>query len=293
MRRIIVSGANGFLGKSIIKCALAGQKNEVIAISSKNVNQKNVQYISTDSFLTNGCEFNPDDIFINCLFPTNADGFKLAVGIDKVFEIINKAYECRSGAIINVSSQSVYPSKRPEPASDYDQLSLESPYAVGKYCSELFVNYTFADRPHTNLRLASLIGPGYDIRIVNRMIDQALSGKTLKVNGGMQRYGFLDVEDAADAIMVIASGNPENWKEEYIVGKSESYTLLEVVECICSIMKSVTGQNVEYVLTEGQDTRNSAVNPVFFNSDFDWYPKKTLALTIENIIKSKISKAEK
>ena len=72
------------------------------------------------------------------------------------------------------------------------------------------------------------------------MVDQVLRGEHLKVVGGMQRYGFLDVRDAVEGLVKLAMSNPKSWKETYNLGRNESYTLLDVVECIAEQMKRQT-----------------------------------------------------
>lgn len=283
MKRIILSGASGFLGTNIIKKALQ-QDIDVLALVLPGELQGVVPTMVIYDFLENGCAFNSDDVFINCLFPTNADGYKMADGLEILYRTIVRAHQSNAGAIINISSQSVYASKRTAPAREDDALCLETPYAVGKYSSEAFVNHVFRDRPHTNIRLSSLIGIGYNQRIVNRMADQALKGSELKVMGGMQRYGFLDVRDAAAGLIRVAQSDPANWKEAYNLGRKESYTLLEVAECICAEIRNKTGLTAGYTVTEGEDNRNSSVDPSRFMTEFGWSPEISLVETTSDII---------
>lgn len=285
MNRIIISGAGGFLGYRIIDKALE-EGISVIAISSGKKRRSDVEYVNTDAFLESGYQCSSEDIFINCLFPTNADGYKMADGLHKVYRIIDRAHESGVGAFINISSQSVYASRRTAPAKEEQQLSLETPYAVGKYSSEEMVNRIFSDRPHTNIRMASLLGVGYDQRILNRMVIQALKGEQLKVVGGMQQYGFLDVRDAAAGLIKLAKSDPEMWKEEYNLGRNESYTLIDVVECIVTQVKQKAGMDVAYTVTEGQDNRNSSIDASVFMRSFDWKPEITLSETTADIIRS-------
>ena len=291
VKRIIVSGASGFLGSNIINKALH-DGIDVVAITSKEMNRSDLISVKTDEFLEKGCLLNSDDVFVNCLFPTNADGYKMAGGLEKVYRMISTARISGVGAFINISSQSVYASKRTTAAKESDMLSLESPYAVGKFSSEAFTNQVFGDLPHTNIRMASLLGVGYDQRIVNRMIDQALEGKPLKVIGGMQRYGFLDVRDAAVGLIKLAMSNPDNWKEVYNLGRNESYSLIDVVECIVTEMKALTGIVTTYTVSEGQDDRNSSLDSSLFMTDLDWKPMITLSETTAAIIRRKANRAE-
>ena len=61
-------------------------------------------------------------------------------------------------------------------ADEQTPAVLESKYAVGKYWSELFVNTLFQGIRHTNLRMASLIGAGFDQRITNKFAKSNIVG---------------------------------------------------------------------------------------------------------------------
>lgn len=288
MKRIVISGASGFLGQSIIAEA---EKNgvPVLAISThpEKILSASVECVGTAGFLNGSVKLLKTDVFINCLFPTNADGIKMANGLQTVYATIKVAKESGVGAFINISSQSVYASKREVAADEKMQLSLETPYAVGKYSTEVLTNVLFEGASHTNIRLASLLGVGYDQRIVNRMIVQALKGDTLKVVGGMQRYGFLDVRDAAVGLLTLSQSEATTWKEEYNLGRLESYTLIEVAEAVIRELHN-KGLLASYEVGEGVDTRNSSLIPNLFMQEFNWRPRITFEQTVRDIIESKL-----
>ena len=295
MKRIVISGAGGFLGSAIVNKA-AGEGIPVIAITTKSAADfeccGQVTVVATEDFFGGKLALTPEDIFINCMFPTNADGIKMANGLKSVYKTIRMARESGAGAMINISSQSVYASKRKEPARETDQLSLETPYAVGKYSTEEFTNLVFQGLPHCNIRLASLLGVTYEQRIINRMVDQALKGETLRVMGGMQRYGFCDVRDAADGLVALAKMDAATWKEAYNLGRNDSCTLLDVAEAIVRLLGEV-GVSAEYVVTEGMDERNSAIAVDLFESDVHWQAAISTEQTIKDVIAYKTGRSEK
>lgn len=292
MKRLVISGAGGFFGTAIIRKAQEYPDIEIVAISSNlskfaTQDYSNCSVISTDEFINKGFDFTEQDVMINCLFPTNADGYKMANGLEKVYKIISTAKDSGVRAFINISSQSVYHSKREQAAKEEDALCLENAYAVGKYSSEMFCNQVLREIPHSNIRLASLLGVGYDQRIINRMIDQALLGRELNVMGGMQRYGFLDVRDAAAGILKMVVSDSSKWDEVYNLGRSESYSLIDVAELIIEQLKS-HGVNTKYNITEGTDNRNSSINARKFMESFRWNAEIPLSKTIDDIILSKM-----
>lgn len=292
MKRLIVSGAGGFLGRNILRLALA-ENIEAVAITGGPAPGSAVTTVKTQDFLKDGFACGPEDVFINCLFPTDGDGYRMAEGLTALYRVIRQAYDCGAGAFINISSQSVYDPYRSAPAREDDALCLTSPYAVGKYSSEAFTDQVFADRYHSNIRLASLLGVGYDIRIVNKMAAFALKGNPLKVMGGRQRFGYLDVTDAAAGLIRMAQSDAFGWKPVYNLGRKESYTLLEIAGCVAEQVKIHAGMDVSCVLEDGQDTRNSAIDPGLFMHDFAWKPEKSLADTTAAIICGKLGKTIK
>lgn len=288
MKRLIISGAGGFLGKNLILEAIY-EDIPVLAISThpEILKTNKVETVSTEQFLQGEIQLSENDVFINCMFPTNADGIQMATGLKNVYSAIRAAKKSGVGAFINISSQSVYASHRITPANENDQLSLETPYAVGKYSTEIFSNEVFQEIPHTNIRLASLLGVGYEQRIVNRMITRALKSGSLQVVGGMQRYGFLDVRDAALGLITISQSDENKWKPVYNLGRMESCTLLDVVKMIVEKLQE-RGYSTEYTITEGSDTRNSAIDASLFMKDFDWKPHISLEQTVNDIINQKL-----
>ena len=292
MKRLFVSGANGFLGSNIIRIAVTAGI-EVVAITSGDKAVCDVKCIKTSDFLKDGYSFNSDDVFINCMFPTNANGFKMADGLNKVYRLISVCSHSKVGAFINISSQSVYDPVRTTPAKEDDSLCTESAYAVGKYSTEVLCNELLRDIPHTNIRLASLIGVGYEQRIINRLVRKALAGENLGIVGGMQRYGFLDVRDAAEGILVLALSDPITWGTVYNLGTNESVTLTDVALNISELMKKNAGINVSFSISEGTDNRNSSLDASRFMSDFGWSPKKNVYQTTEDIIQSIVESEEK
>lgn len=287
MKRIVVSGASGFLGSNIVKNAV-DKSIPILAITTRveRLQYPSVKIIRTDDFVAGKTKLSNDDVFINCLFPTNADGIKMANGLKTAYAMISAAKESGVGAFINISSQSVYDSNRIEPADENSLISLDTPYSVGKYSCEAFVNEVFKNLPHTNIRLASLLGAGYEQRIVNRMITNALKGEKLKVIGGMQQYGFLDVRDAASGLVHISQSEGTLWKEIYNLGRMESCTLLELTDMIIKKTQEY-GLDTAYDISEGTDTRNSALNCQLFMNEFSWKPEITLEQTIDDIIKAR------
>ena len=184
--------------------------------------------------------------------------------------VFERAAEAGASAIINISSQSVYSQQRTDAATEETPVSLESSYAVGKYAVELILESICrgSNTVFTNLRMASLIGPGFDQRIVNRFVKQALETGTLNVKRNQKKFGFFDVEDAVDRIVAMLGSKKMTWKHVYNLGRDGAYTLIGIAETVKDVVKGETGKQIEIIVTDGDEIGNSELNVRSFEKDF-------------------------
>ena len=212
IRKVFVSGPSGFFGSNKLTQRKKKEEYFVYALSSHVEEtgelsiKQNTQYHYKDVIFSHeGEEILKNAIIINCAFPRNSTGTGMADGLRYLQRLFVRSKECGVKSFINISSQSVYSQTREEIATEEIQVCPESPYAVGKYAAELMLESVFNGTGivYTNLRMASLIGPGFDQRIVNRLVRQALAGETICFIESEQQLGFLDVKDAVRAISAL------------------------------------------------------------------------------------------
>lgn len=291
--RILITGSSGFLGCHLIETILSETDHEIVAMTSRPEKLA----IFSDKFpgriiiVSNerreASVFRNVDILVNCAFPRNEDGGKMADGLCFITDVLKNAADNGVGAVINISSQSVYSQQRTEPATEETPLCLETKYAVGKYAAELLTNTICNDIPHTNLRMASLIGAGFDQRVTNRLIDQALSGNNLHIITGNQLYGFIDVRDAAKGILELCKSDTHEWDEVYNFGCNLSYTLDDIALLICDIYSKETSQHIDYTTSPSDKMINSCMDCSKFISLTQWKPYFQLKDTLIWIWKNK------
>ena len=290
---ILLTGAGGFLGTHLLEIILLQTDHSVIALTSQGDNLckmfpsagNRLTVIPTEQFAS--LPFSEIDMLVNCAFPRNEDGTKMAEGLRYIADLLKAAVDGGVRAVINISSQSVYSQQRTEPATEETPLNLEGKYAVGKYAAELLTNTLCAAVPHTNLRLASLIGAGFDQRVPNKLIAKALAGEDLKVLSGPQFYGFLDVRDAADAITMVINSDPTAWTEVYNLGTNEAYTLENIAKQVVEVYNQNFSVNIRYRTEPSDKPFNSALNSRKFNETFHWSPRHPLHDTIRWIFEQK------
>lgn len=217
-----------------------------------------------------------------------ADGLQY---IQKVFEV---SVDNKADAIINISSQSVYSAHRTEPATEETPVCLETPYAVGKYATELMLE-TVCRRSKTkfaNLRMASLIGPGFNQRIVNQFAIKMIAGESVTVVRQDKKLGFLDVEDAVQAIYNFLHYPTVLWKPIYNVGSGRGYTVEDIYNVVSSIIVKKGSKVSPPIYEEGIDRSSSEVLAERIRSEVGFEPGVTLEDSIERIVDSILLQAE-
>lgn len=271
--------------------ALTGNPNSL----KSELGNNNTFFCGRWFFHENGCA---EDVFsnaciINCAFPRNTDGANVAIGLEYINSLFCAAKDYHSRAVINISSQSVYSQKRTHMADENTSLCLESEYAIGKYATELMLNSICRDLPHTNLRMSSLIGPYFNQRITNRLIDSIISEKRAIVSINKRRFGFMDVRDASDAILSLIGISPMVWKGVYCVGTGQGYSLMEIADELYTITKNVLGFFPEIQKIKTEEYGDTSVSGDLLKRDTGFYSRLSLYDSLQNIFLSKLDKSRK
>ena len=298
-RNIIITGASGFLGRNLIGSL---QRNGYFDNGSSST-ARLIGFSSSpeklrERFPSELAEFHDrekiDDaelcsiwkeaIVVNCAFPRNNSGTEMAEGLSYIKRVFEAAVGNGAAAVINISSQSVYAADRPEAAREDTPLCLATCYAVGKYAVELMLESICANTgtAFTSVRMASLIGPDFEPRIVNRLARQALRDGVITVKRNRQQFGFFDIEDAADALTAMLVSDPSKWRKVYNLGGRGTCTLTDMAEAVKKACSAVRG--VEIKTTDGYEYANSGLRSDLFYSDFGFDPHVTLDQSAEKIV---------
>ena len=280
---IVLTGAGGFLGKEILAQA---SKLDIVAVSGQDLSSVFCGKVLDRNMFFSEYKFSSSDVLINCAFPRNTDGVQMADGLEFTARLFRKAADEGAGAVINISSQSVYSQKRMESADEKTQLNLESGYAIGKYATELLLDAICCGKiPNTNIRMASLVGIGFEQRLVNKLVRQALKNKKINIYEGRQQFGLLDVRDAASAILLIADSDSRNWYRVYNLGTDRVYTLREIAKIVQDVVEKETNTRIFVTSEKRDDVVNSGIDAELFFHSFQWKPQFTLQDTVRDIYK--------
>lgn len=292
-KTILVSGASGLLGNELVNQLLNEPKHNVIALTSQKealenqFSEENLLVFHVDNWEESIDPNVKIETFINCAFPRSSNPEQLAKGLVFTEKIIKKALSLNTKSIINISSQSVYSQKEKGVTYESFTAAPESLYGMAKYASERIVETICESHEDkiffSNIRLASLTGLDFDVRLTNRFVKSALTDQPITINGGYQQISYLEVRDAATALTKMIDVNPCDWEKVYNLGNDESFTLLELTETIRDVASWHSINRVEITRNEGQANFNNLINSELFYTHFNWTPKYNLRRMVKEL----------
>ncbi|MBR3710790.1 MAG: NAD(P)-dependent oxidoreductase [Bacteroidales bacterium] len=234
MRTVLVTGATGFLGQSVVCELLKNEGFNVIAIGGRPEDKVNplpehsrLKFFHLDKLFTE--PFDDVETVINCAFARSNDAALLAQAFDFTEKLIKRLEALKVKSLINMSTQGVY-KRLPvgELSAEDSPIEPVDLYSMAKYASEKL--FAVSAIPHvTNVRLASLMMPQ---RFLYFFVQKALKKEPLIVTAPNQYAALLDVTDAASGLAALALMNSEERADIYNLGIGTQYSLLEYAESV-------------------------------------------------------------
>lgn len=234
MKTVLVTGATGFLGQSVVCELLKNEEFNVIAIGGRPEDKVNplpensrLKFFHLDELFTDS--FEDVETVINCAFARSNDAALLAQAFDFTEKLIKRLEALKVKSVINISTQGVY-KRLPvgELSAEDSPIEPVDLYSMAKYASEKL--FAVSAIPHvTNVRLASLMMPQ---RFLYFFVQKAMKKEPLIVTAPNQYAALLDVTDAASGLAALALINSEERADIYNLGIGTQYSLLEYAESV-------------------------------------------------------------
>ncbi len=273
MRTVLVTGATGFLGQSVVCELLKNEGFNVIAIGGRPEDKVNplpehsrLKFLHLDKLFTE--PFDDVGTVINCAFTRSNDAALLAQAFDFTEKLIKRLEALKVKSVINMSTQGVY--KRLPVGELSAEDSLIEPvdlYSIAKYASEKL--FAVSAIPHvTNVRLASLMMPQ---RFLYFFVQKALKKEPLIVTAPNQYAALLDVTDAASGLAALALMNSEERADIYNLGIGTQYSLLEYAESVQRIGQRL-GYNVSFDVADNGSVVCAGMDCSKLMKDTGWKP---------------------
>ena len=249
MKYLYITGANGFLGREIIKHLDGNNLFDKIFLIVRNINTLTLEndkfnIITYDEFYSSSSlqeisSMNINKILLHLAFARSTNPDDLMANVRLLDSITRASIHNGINSIINISSQSIYDLYRGNPAIETDFPEPNNAYGVFKFYSESYLNL-FSNRygiPVIHLRLASLVGIGLNSRITTRLLKDAFKKQKMIISSNKEQFSFFFFYDAARMICNIASNLELAKHTVYNIGSFESYSLKSIVEIILAIFK--------------------------------------------------------
>ena len=246
MKRVVITGATGMIGMSLIQCMI--EKNiEVLAIIRENSNRRNnlnkfnnkIKIVECN--LENYCNLELNDNNYDTFFHLawngtlnyeRDDASKQGVNVEYTIDTVNLAHRLGCNTFIGVGSQAEFGNvdgiisekTEAEPNTEYGINKLKSCMESRKKAQELGMRHIWT-------RVFSVYGP-YDGE--NTMLIKSIKafneGWSLDYTLGTQNWDYIYSDDVANALYLLGERGKDN--EIYCIASGKTKKLYEFIEIL-------------------------------------------------------------
>ncbi len=281
MLDIAITGASGLVATELTFRLLAREDINLTLLSThpevlrhRYMGHNNIKCMTLDDFVTE-CHKTHYFAVIHAAFARNNDGKQLVESIEYTRKLLKIVCLNNTRIFINISSQSVYGTDNPPMWKENLPLSPAKGdmYALAKVFTEILTNTMLqgTNINYTSIRLSSVCENARFLRV---FVDNAINGKPILVQGGNQRFSFIDVRDVASALLaVIDRAAAIKLSKAYNLGTGKQTSLMELAnivkqigECRYDIPEVIIKQ------VHSDDNRSIGMDISNFSADFSWFP---------------------
>lgn len=287
MARIIVTGANGFVGAEVVK-ALAARRDEVVgfdivvgpalrALQERHANVRVVPGAITEwHHIANLIRDVQPDAVVHCaaivgiIASVNAPFATMRVNIDGALNLFEAMRLFGVKRVVNISTEEVYGPFRADRITEDHPCFPVMPYGISKFAVEqLARDYRRnGDVDAIHVRTCWVYGPGLPrARVPKTLVDAAVEGRSLHIAaGGDFRVDHVYIDDLVVGILA-ALDRPEHRFDVYHLSSGEAPSLFEIVDLIrelvpaCDISigpgRYTVGDGIEVVRKGALDTKRA------------------------------------
>lgn len=306
MKKYLILGGNGFLGKHIIERL---EKENKILVADYNINDnentENIKYQYLDFSKCNSfdeymkIDNEPVDVVIHLIstITPNDDisniNKEIMDNVIPTVKLLNSCVKMKIPKIVFLSSGgAVYGEHDATPINENEIANPICNYGIIKYMIEKYLDLYFLNYGlnYSVVRLANpyseKVKNGKKQGIIPIMIDQILRNETIKIWGdGEDIRDYIYIDDAIDAIIDII--NYDGNEKIFNVGTGLGCTINQLIEIIKNILFDYDIK-VEYCSKRNCDVKNNILSINKINKELGWYPKVKLIDGINKIINDKL-----
>lgn len=238
MQRVIVTGANGFIGRYVTERLLESD-SFVCAIDRRKHGWKNDDICEIISELSSKnavdqCKniINKADVMVHLAADITVPGNSFTIGnnIDGMIAALEIAKHCKVQHFILLSSIPVIGNILYTPIDEAHRVIPKTPYHWSKYlCEQMLMSYKDFCRTLTVMRIPSPIGVGMrSDAFLNMLLQRMRNNKDVEVYGkGKRIQNYIDVRDIAYAITLVIKEQSDGL---FLIAGRKSISNRELVE---------------------------------------------------------------
>lgn len=283
MKKILLTGAGGFLGRQLLWHLKESDNYFVYAVTSnveklsRVVSASNIEIVEINTEVN----LNEIDIVIHGAFARTGKSHDLITSLEYSNNIFQAAISNKVPAIINISSQSVYGNNENIPWTENEDMMPNDMYGLAKASSEILLKGLSKNSSTviTNIRLSSIM---INARFVNVFVQNAIDGNPINIVGGTQRVSFMDIRDAVDGIIALLDISTSKWEMAYNLGTGKQNSILEIAEIVKEVAKSYSDKEVVINI----DKKDISLNPCMDVSKFTNLTSWTAQYDINEMVRA-------
>lgn len=296
MARIIVTGANGFIGADVVK-ALAARGDDVVgfdivvgpvlhALQQRYANVRVVPGEITEWHHVANLirDFEPDGVvhcaaIVGVIASVDAPFATMRVNIEGSLNLFEAMRLFGVKRVVNLSTEEVYGDFNADRITEDHPCFPVLPYGISKFAVEQLARDYRRNRgiDAIHVRTCWVYGPGLPrARVPKTLIDAAVEGRSLHVPaGGDFRVDHVYIDDVVTGILAVLD-KPEHRYDVYHLSSGEAPSLFEIVELIRELVAGCDisiGPGQYMVGDRFQSVRKGALDTSRAHGEFGYVPQ--------------------
>jgi nucleoside-diphosphate-sugar epimerase len=297
-RVLLVTGANGFLGRHLITSLAEssgfriwayGRDKDQARIACRNAE---VEYIDQEDLSRPTYSLGLVDTLVHLGFARpHYSQAEIAKSLIFTSELFTDAAMHQVPRIIHISSQGVYGQSTPPPWDESTPPAPHLVYGQAKLACEMVLRSIKSQNPHlavTSLRLSGLSGGQIGIlpqELLYKLTGNAMRGEPIIIHGGNQVVERMDVRDAVSAIALLLQLDSHLWNEMYCLGSNQVVDILSAARMVSERTSTRTGRAaVAIQQLPGDIPLIAGMNTDLFMQATGWKPQFWIGEIIDSII---------